>query len=183
MAKKKHKKRLTKKQEQKKEFLKKSIICSFMFIVVLCLSYLIFISNILQPKVNSITANYISFNNKNTTDMLRINNIKKMSDKFGKSIINDASINFKVTGNKDSDYKIIIYPIDNNINNKYIKFILLDDKELILDNLANMVSTNDGGKIIYTGKIKDNKKLTLNMWLSNEYQGKSKNNSFEIKIK
>ena len=182
MAKK--KKRLTKKQRQQRELYKRSILCGFMFLVVLGLSYLIFISNILQPRVNDVTASYISFNNKNRTDMLRIDNLSKMSNKLGKSSLNDKVVNFKITGNNKKDYKIVIYPINNKINDKYINYVLLNDNKEISTNSLNDISTNDdGSKVIYEGKIGKSNKFTLRMWISNEYNDKVDNNSFEIKIK
>ena len=63
---------------------KKIVLCVFLCTLVIILGYIILLSNVLEPKINQLTASYISFNNRNSTDMLRINNLEKMSNKKGR---------------------------------------------------------------------------------------------------
>ena len=119
---------------------------------------------------------------KNSTDMLKINNINKKSDKLGKSSWNNKSIVLDIDGEKDKEYQIIIYPIIKDVDNKYIKVYLKDNKELVNTNLDELKDSEDGGKIIHQGKI-NNKKKILRMWIDEDYKDKINNNSFEIKIK
>ena len=161
---------------------KRILTCIILSVLVLGLSYIIFKTDILKPSLNEITTSYISFNNKNITDMLKINNINKKSDKLGKSTWNNKSIVLDIDGEKNREYKIIIYPIIKSVDNKYIKVYLKDNKELVNTNLDNLKDSEDGGKIIYQGKI-NNKKKILRMWIDKEYKGNVNDNSFEIKIK
>jgi len=49
---------------------KKVITCIVLGIFVITLSYLIFKTNILEPKLNELTTSYISFNTENNSDIL-----------------------------------------------------------------------------------------------------------------
>jgi hypothetical protein len=137
----------------------------------------------LEPKVNELTASYISFNNKNTTDMLRINNIIKLSDKIGKSKFNYKQVTFNVEGNKDSYYEIVLYSLMNDIDEKYIYFQLEDNDKFFSNSLSKLESSEDGGKIVYQGQIKNSNKKTIRMWISKKYANKIGDSSFEVKIK
>ena len=182
MAKKRTKKN-KKLRKEKKEITKRIIVCSILVIIILCLSIFIFNTDYLKPSINEETTNYISFNNRNTTDMLKIRNIIKLSDKHGKSKINTKSLNLDITGKKGTDYEIIIYPLMNEISKKYIHFLITEEKEeLISSDLEMMPNSSDGGKIVYQGKI-DNKSKVLRMWVSNEYPKKVESNLFEVRIK
>ena len=140
-------------------------------------------SNLLEPKINEVTASYISFNNQNTTDMLRINNIKRLSDEKGKSTINKKSVEFTISGEKNKEYDIIIYPLKNEIDKKYIMFSVEDKKGITQNSLSSMPVSNDDGIIIVQGAIKESNKKILRMWISKEYKDKITNTSFEIKVK
>ena len=45
-----------------------------------------------------------------------------------------------------------------------------------------MPMSSDEGIVVYNGKVLEEKEITIRMWVSNEYKGKVKNNSFKIKI-
>ena len=178
------KKKLTKRQLKQRKELRKSIYV----VVLLCLlvvgfSMYIYKSNILVPKVDKLTASYISFNNKNTTDMLKIVDIKKMSDNMGQSIINNNYISFEVDGKKNTNYDIIIDSISSKIDDKYIKYSLVTDKKVYINSLDKLNKSEELGKVIYSGFIKDNNKITIRMWIDKSYKGKITNNAYEIKIK
>lgn len=160
---------------KKKLYFKRIFICSILGILVFLLTYFIFETNILEPKVNEITTSYISFSN-NRTDELKINNIKKLSNKIGKSSFNNSSLKLNITGDNDTLYNIVIYKINSNIDDNYIKCFI--DKEITL---SEVETTSNNGKIIYSGKI-NNKNKVLRMWIDKKYKGKVKNNSYEIKI-
>ncbi len=177
---------MTKKKRRnkvKEKIVKYRIISFVLTIIVACLFLLITDSSLFVSKVNEETFKYISFNNRNTTDMLQINNIKRMSDDRGKSKENHKYIEFSATGEKNLDYDVILYPIINTIDYKYIKYSITNQKKLIIDSLEDKEMSIDGGFIIYHGKIREDQMRTLRLWISNEYTGKIESNSFEVRIK
>ncbi len=183
MAKKKRTKKLNKRQQrQRKQLYKNTVLSILMCLLVLGVSYIIFKTDILQPKVNEVTASYISFYNNDTTDMIKINNIKKLSDDIGKSIVNTKSHELKVSGDINSDYQVVVYPMINNIDLKYINFSITNGNNTYSNNLSEMPNRTDEGIIVYNGKVEDTKKMTIRMWVSKEYEGDIDNNSFSIKI-
>ena len=101
-----------KNKKKKKIYFKKIFICSILGILVFLLTYFIFETNVLEPKINELTTSYISFSN-NKTDKLRINNIKKLSNKIGKSSFNNSNLVLDITGDKEDLYNIVIYKINN----------------------------------------------------------------------
>lgn len=173
-----------KQQQYLKELKRNIFFCLLSSILVIGLAYFIFQADILKPQLNEMTASYISFNNSNTTDMLKISDLKKYSDKKGKSDINEKNINFNVTGTKNSEYSIIVYPINKNTDYKNIKFYIeKNNQELIVDNLDSKPTNQDGGIIIYEGKITKKNKMTIRMWLTKKYHHDNHSISFEIKVK
>ena len=178
-------KKNTKKKQRKKKIESYKILTTLITLVVLVLSlgYIILGTNILEPKVDEITASYISFNNKNTTDMLRINNIKKMTDNKGKSLANTKKVSFEISGTKDTNYEIVVYPLVNDIDEKYINFSLTSETTKESNSFSMMPESSDGGIIIYQSKMEDSKEMTLRLWVSADYSEKITNNSFEVKIK
>lgn len=181
MAVKNTRKKLSKKQ--KKKFYRDTTISALLCLLVLSISYLMYKTNILQPSVNEVTASYISFNNKDTTDEIKINNLKKMSVSEGKSIINNKSNKLLITGEENTNYKVIVYPVINNIDLKYINYSINIKGNTYNNALSEMPINNDGGIVIYEGVIKKEKNLLIRMWVSNNYPNKVDNNSFRIKIK
>lgn len=147
-------------------------------ISVILLTLLITNTNILEPVINEKTAKYISFNNTNNTDMLEINNIKKMPNFLGKTKFNKNSISFVIESNNKSNYEIFIYPSNNNIPNKYIHYYLKSDK---FSKEGTLNKNSNDGISIYKGKV-NKKKITLRMWIDNKYKN-NKNNNFEVIIK
>ena len=76
---------MTKKKKQKKKNYLFIFFSVILCLITLLLSYIIFGTNLLKPKLNEETTSYISFNNKDTTDILKIKNIQIMSNEKGKS--------------------------------------------------------------------------------------------------
>ncbi len=183
MGKKKRTKKLTKKQlKQRRQLLKNTVISTLLLLLVLGVSYLIFVTDVLEPHVNEVTAGYISFYNNDTTDMIKINNLKKLSDDVGKSIVNTRSQELKVTGENNNKYQVVVYPMINNIDLKYINFSITKGEITYTNNLEDMPIGDDEGIIVYQGNVSEGKELTLRMWISKEYEGKIDNNSFSVKI-
>lgn len=176
-------KKLNKRQiKQRQQLYKNTIISTLLVILVLGISYVIFSTDLLQPSVNEVTANYISFNNNDTTDIIKINNIKRMSNDIGKSIVNSKSRQVLISGEENNTYQIVIYPLINNIDLKYVNFSITMDNESYEGNLATNEVTSDEGIVAYTGKVSGKKEATVKMWVSKEYEGEISNNSFKIKI-
>lgn len=174
-----------KNKEKKNNRIKKRSIVLLIFIVVLTISvfYLINETKLLIPKIDEATASYISFNNSNSTDMLKINNIKRMKHKIGKSLLNTYKETFNVSGTKNENFNIELYSIGNKIDKKYINYVLLKNNNIIeIGNLENKEETNNGGIILYQGKIINNNSYEIKMWIDEDYKEKPQNVSYEIKI-
>ena len=174
-----------KNKEKKNNRIKKRSIVLLIFIVVLTISvfYLINETKLLIPKIDEATASYISFNNSNSTDMLKINNIKRMKHKIGKSFLNTYKETFNVFGTKNENFNIELYSIGNKIDKKYINYVLLKNNNIIeIGNLENKEETNNGGIILYQGKIINNNSYEIKMWIDEDYKEKPQNVSYEIKI-
>ena len=183
MSTKRRSKKLSKRQQkQRRQLLKNIVISSLMFFLVLGISYLIFKTDILQPEVNEITASYISFYNNDTTDMIKINNIKKLSDDIGKSVVNTKSYELVVSGEVDSNYQVVVYPMINNIDLRYINFSITKGNITYNNSLNEMPNALDDGIVVYNGKVDNEKNITIRLWVSKEYEGDIDNNSFSIKI-
>ena len=60
---------------------KTAAISIVLLISAIFLSYFVITASSLKPEINEETANYISFNNSNTTDMMKISNLQKLSNK------------------------------------------------------------------------------------------------------
>lgn len=173
-----------KKSKQKKQQTKNLFYTILLCVLVAGISYIIFATNILEPRIDGVTASYISFNNSNSTDMLKIVDLLKLSDEVGKSSLNQSKVTFKVDGKKNKDYQIVLYPTGNNINNKYVKvFLTINKEKKILEKLNNMKVIEDGGIIVYEGRLLEDNNFKLQMWVDNKYNKNIDNISYEIKIK
>ena len=176
-------KKLSKRQlRQQKQLYKNIVISTLMCLLVLGISYVIFITDVLQPTVNEVTASYISFNNNDSTDIIKITNIKKMSNDMGKSIVNSKYSRLLISGEKNSNYQVVIYPIINDIDLEYINYALVVDNDTYEGNLATGNMSSDEGIIVYNDVVGENNKVTVKLWVSKEYKGEVNNNSFKIKI-
>lgn len=167
----------------KKDVFKISIIMTIMIILIIILTFIILETNLLEPKKDDTATNYISFNNSNATDMLKVSNLKRMSNEKGISDKNESITKFEVTGDKDSIYQIVLYHIGNSIDEEFIHFCLEDTNELDNNILSEMTENNSGGRIIYEGIIDGKKEFELKMWIDKEYEDDINNISYEIKIK
>ena len=174
-----------KNKKNKDNKIKKRNIFFLVFIIIMSLValYLIKQTDILLPRVNEATASYISFNNFNTTDMLKITNIKKYSDEIGKSFINNNDTEIEIEGKENDEFLIELYSIGNKLNKKYINYILLENnKQIKAGRLSDCEEQNNGGLILYQGKIKKNTKYKIKLWIDNDYKNKVNNISYEVKI-
>lgn len=151
-------------------------------ISLLGISYITFQTNLLKPHINSKTLKYISFYNQEKTDSIIIKNIEKIKNSQGRTNKNKSSLSLNITGKKGERYEIIL---DNKISKEYTKYIntfIEHNGKKIESNLDKLKTSQDGGKIIYQGKI-DNRDVILRMWISKKSSKKIKDNFFEIKIK
>jgi len=176
---KKGKKRYTKKDVQKSFF---TTLC-LMFLVSV-IGFLIMNTEWLRPKLNEISASYISLNNTNKTDMLKITNLRKLSDKKGISKRNKSSKDFQITGQKEEIYQIVLYHLGYTVDEKFIHYSLTNEKDKQLTGiLSNQEETFDGGRIIFEGTMQEGKNWNLKMWIDSKYNKNSNNISYEIRIK
>ena len=150
--------------------------------LVFVMSYAIFETNLLNPSIDKTTANYISFNTTNSTDMLKVSNLEKMSTKVGKSSKNRSSLDILVSGEMGENYRIVLYHMGNVVDDQYVKFFLSNASVEEGGVLSEMEDSVDGGKIIYEGKIKKRNLWNIKMWVDKGYKKDVKNVSYEIRI-
>ncbi len=170
------------KRRTKKEIHKISLVTILLMLLVFSLGYVIIKTNNLFTGTNELTASYISFNNLSSTDMIRINNITRKTEKKAKSLLNPSSISFDVKGQKNKEYEIVLYPIETS-SNEGVKFYLENNKKIVINDLESVPTRTDGGKIIYKGKISNNNKFILRMWINQDNKSQIDNISYEVKVK
>lgn len=171
------------KRYSKKRVYKSTFIAVILVLLVVFLGLFILKTDYLYTGINESTKRYISFNNTDSTDILKINNITRKTSKNGRSILNRSSILFEIKGDHHKEFDIVLYPINNTLEEKYIYYYLSLNNKKVTGNLASVLTKEDGGKVIYHGKIDDNNTYRLNMWISENYKVKGRNISYEVKIK
>ena len=172
------------KRYTKKAVMKAAIPTLILLVLVATISYGILQTEWLRPKINSITASYISLKTTESTDILKVSNLHTLSDTKGKSRKNFASQNFQITGDQKTTYQIVLYHLGNTISEENIKYYLINEKQNAYEGvLANQQETNDGGKIIYEGTMESGKTWTLRMWADKKIKEDVNNVSYEIRIK
>ena len=174
---------LTKKRYTKKSIYKLSFITILLLLLAFFFGYIIFETEYLQSGVDELTASYISFNNAKSTDIIKISDITKNSDKKAKQPTNKSNKAFEIKGKENQEFEIILYSLGNTIDEGYVKYYLVRGKETQEGNLLNTEKTIDNGKIIYKGKISRNNKFKIYMWIDDNYNKSTKNISYEIKVK
>jgi len=173
-----------KKRYTKKDVLKHAFATFALIVLVILFGYIILNAEWLRPRINELSASYISLKNQSTTDILKINNLRKLTDKKGMSNRNSTFKTFQVTGQKKLNYQIVLYHLGKKIDEEYIKYYLLNDRgNTFGGNLKEQTDTKDGGKIIYEGTIEEGKNWNLKMWVDNDYKDSINNVSYEIRIK
>ena len=172
----------------KEKYTKRKLIRSWILMIILVvavffLSVFIFNTDYLSPKVDELTASYISFNNVESTDIIKVSNIKKMNDTNGKSYKNKSSVSFNVNGKKGTNYEVVLYPIGTILNNCNVKFYLENNVDKITNNLNNMDRKVDDGIVVYKSTIGKEGKFKLKLWVDDSCDEKFKNLSYEVKVK
>ena len=173
--------------KRKRKYTKKQVYIQalktfFWVFIVFIVSYAIFETNLLNPSIDKTTANYISFNTTNSTDMLKVSNLEKMSTKNGKSNRNLASLDITISGNLGDYYQIVLYPLGNVVEDEFVRFSLSNLSIEENGILSEMEDSIDGGKVIYNGKIKKNNFWNIKMWIDKSYKKNVNNVSYEIRI-
>ena len=173
---------MRKRKYTKREVYIQALKTFFLVFLVFVMSYAIFETNLLNPSIDKTTANYISFNTTNSTDMLKVSNLEKMSTKVGKSSKNRSSLDILVSGEMGENYRIVLYHMGNVVDDQYVKFFLSNASVEEVGVLSEMEDSVDGGKIIYEGKIKKRNLWNIKMWVDKGYKKDVKNVSYEIRI-
>ena len=174
----------TRRRYTKKDVFIRRMYTSILLVLVFVLSYYAFISYNSKSQLDELTTSYISFNNNDTTDMMKITNLKKMSNSNGVSFKNKSMKRFEVSGEIGERYQIVLYHIGNVIDNKYVHYSLVVNNKVKETNvLSNVVYSENGGLVIYDGKIEKNNNCILKMWVDNSYRDSVKNVSYEVRIK
>ena len=150
----------------KKALFKMTLTTIFLLFLIAILGYIIIETDYLDPSLNELTASYISLNDVTATDRLKITNLSKQTTKKGSSSNNKSFESFNIYGEKSSKYEVVLYRIGQETNNENIMYYL-----------------EDGGKVIYSGTIKEKEKFIIRMWVKNNAKEDAKHISYEIKIK
>ena len=174
-----------------------SVLGVFILIVLIFgISYAVEVSDG-NEKINTLTMGYLSFNfiegNNNTINVV---SSKPMNDSLGKDINDkDKYYEFSVSNDfdKEINYEILLEPIINTLDGKYIKFYLTDENNKPLSGFDKEVpvfsqfsdSELDGNKVLYkdTLKAKSDSKFILRVWISDSYNvSKESDLSFSFKV-
>ena len=173
-----------KKRYTKKAVYKSACNAFILVIFVVAIGYGILHSEWLKPRINELSASYISLNNTETTDILKITNLKKQTDQRGKSFRNKSMKKFQMTGERNTIYQIVLYHIGEEIEEEYVKYYLTNEMGIELEGVLNQQEeTSDGGRVLFTGTMKDGQNWSLKIWVDKEYDKNINNVSYEIRIK
>lgn len=172
------------KRYTKKNVYYASVKTGILFFFVLALGYGILNSEWVTPEIDELSASYISLNNTETTDILKVTNLRKLTNQRGASRYNKSTKTFKMTGEKDTQFQIVLYHLGKVVDEKYVKFYLENEMgKTIQGNLKSQSETYDGGRILFVGNMKDGQNWTLKMWVDKDYKNSIRNVSYEIRIK
>ena len=160
--------------------IKQSIICLFLLLTLIGFNIYIFKNNLITPRLDELTTSYVSFYNQYSTDILKITNLEKMNDSKGKKL--KRNLEFTISGDKKISYNVLLYPIQNNIPDKYVKISIQSNNKEIVKTIDSFKKNENGGYIIYSSN-KPKEKIKVKMWVSEEYKEQTNNTSFEIRIK
>lgn len=167
----------------KKALFKMTLTTIFLLFLIAILGYIIIETDYLDPSLNELTASYISLNDVTATDRLKITNLSKQTTKKGSSSNNKSFESFNIYGEKSSKYEVVLYRIGQETNNENIMYYLENTKEKKVGCINELPTREDGGKVIYSGTIKEKEKFIIRMWVKNNAKEDAKHISYEIKIK
>ena len=174
----------SKKRYTKKHVYYASFKTGVLLVLAVVFGYSILHSTWLTPKINELSASYISLNNTETTDILKVTNLDKQTDKRGMSRRNKSTQFFKMTGQRNAQYQIVLYHLGSIVDEKYVKFYLENEMgKTIQGNLEKQSETYDGGKVLFEGNMMEGQNWTLRMWIDEDYSKSVGNISYEIRIK
>lgn len=191
MGKKKKSKKMTKKQRMKLELRRKIIASSVgicvLFVLIIGLGFMLVNTSLINDKINATTASYITFKNAFENNDMIISNLRRTSDSRGMRLNDDSLLEFDVKGKKNTKFDILIVPVNNTVDYKYINFYLTDsnDNVVAFDKLSD-VSGDMLELKIYSDIISSNKKnnaFKLRLWIDKEYEEDEWMSSFEVKLK
>ncbi len=165
-------------------------------VLVFGVSYAVWSNSITGTKINTLTSGYLSFNyTENDSSVINIDKALPISDEVGKKISNSNEyFLFTVSNNfEDSiNYEILLEPLVNNLDNKYIKIYLTDKNDVPLKGYDKIVPTvdqfqvNSSGMIsIYNGVLKDkndSQTFKLRIWISDSYVVDQNSSMFSFKV-
>ena len=187
MAKRKTKKQLREEKKQRKRIILSSLRLVLLVLMIGFSGYFLVTKFLFSSNINKETLNFISFRNMMDGTQLIIDEVSVLNDKDGKSNKNSSYVEFDIDsdGVEGSSFDVVVTPINNKIDLKYIKYYLEDSnkKEVGFGNLY-IAEDKDNGKIIHSGVLnKKNDRYKLRLWISDDYKGKNiLGNSFEVKI-
>ncbi len=187
MARKKSKRQLRKEKKQRRKVFISSIRVIVLLLLIGFSSYFLVSKFILSSNINKETASFISFRNALDGSQLVFDEVKVMSDKEGKSNKNKSIVEFDIDNDNvdGNSFDVVIIPINNKIDLKYIKYYLVDknNKEVGFGNLY-IAEAVDNGIIVHSGVVNNKRDhYKLKLWISDDYKGKDiLGNSYEVKI-
>ena len=165
-------------------------------VLVFGVSYAVWSNSITGTKINTLTSGYLSFNyTESDSSVINIDKALPVSDEVGKKISNSNEyFLFTVSNNFEEsiNYEILLEPLVNNLDNKYIKIYLTDKNDVPLEGYDKTVPTvdqfqvNSSGMIsIYNGVLKDkndSQTFKLRIWISDSYVVDQNSSMFSFKV-
>ena len=165
-------------------------------VLVFGVSYAVWSNSITGTKINTLTSGYLSFNyTENDSSVINIDKALPVSDEVGKKISNSNEyFLFTVSNNFEEsiNYEILLEPLVNNLDNKYIKIYLTDKNDVTFKGYDKVVPTvdqfqvNSSGMIsIYNGVLKDkndSQTFKLRIWISDSYVVDQNSSMFSFKV-
>lgn len=181
---------------EKKNYIKEIItsILGVLILLVLILgtSYAVTVSDG-EDKINTLTLGYLSFNfTEDNNNVIKMDNISPISDSTG--IKNNKYYEFRVSNDYDKNinYEVLLEPIINDIDGKYIKLYLTDENDREIKGFekgaitfSSLIDSKlDGNKVLNSGVLeaKTNKTYRLRVWVSDSYVESLGNLSISFKV-
>ena len=184
-----------------KKALRKEIINSILGIVFLValisfLGFKVLSGGFEEDEINVLTAGYLTFNyTESNTNVISLVSAMPISDEEGiKSNQKEDYFEFEISNSSKESvkYEIMLEPLINNFNGKFLKLYLTDENNEALKRFDKTIPTwNEfnasntlGSAIIYDGYLGANetKDFRLRVWISEDYVVSDKADSFSFRI-
>lgn len=178
------------------------ILLVFLILVVIGVTYSVFIYGKEGINNNTLSTSSIIFTYDETTNGIALENAMPIEDEIGKKMDKnedfsgyfDFNVGYNTSANRAVNYEIYATPIftENQLDSKYVKIYLTDqndvpiyndDKVKVFSELEDSSVDNKSKKIFYGSFTKsESKKFRIRLWVSKDYPIDNISRNFKIKI-